>query len=226
MQVKREIIITGDGSKTIHMPEWNENYHSSHGALQEANHVFLRNGFDDFLDRAEISIFEVGFGTGLNAILTLQESEKRKIKTRYYGIEAFPVVAAEMEALDYESLLDNAISVENYKKMHAIAWNQKEDISTYFSLHKIHQKLQDFLFEPETLDLVYFDAFGPRTQEEMWSLEIFKKLFNALKPDGMLVTYCAKGQVKRDLKAAGFTVQAVPGPPGKREMTRAFKKIQ
>lgn len=221
--MKREIIITGDGSRTIHIPEWNENYHSSHGALQEANHVFLRSGLDVFKGQPEISVFEVGFGTGLNAILTLQEAEKSKIKVRYAGIEAYPVSAEELSALSYEDLLDDAAAKAYYTELHAAAWNVEVQVSPYFTLNKIHEKLEDFRFEAEAYDLVYFDAFGPRTQEDMWAQEHFRKLFTALKQGGVLVTYCAKGQVKRDLKAVGFEIEALPGPPGKREMTRAWK---
>jgi tRNA U34 5-methylaminomethyl-2-thiouridine-forming methyltransferase MnmC len=224
MQVKREIIVTADGSKTIHMPDWNENYHSSHGALQEAKHVFLKYGLDCFKDHQEISIFEVGFGTGLNAILTCEATEINQQKIHYDGLEAYPVSAEEIEALDYVSLFENNESKANYLKIHAVNWDSNEVISPNFTLRKILQKLEEFTFEAEQYDLIYFDAFGPRTQDDMWQLAHFEKLFHTLKPNGILVTYCAKGQVKRDLKAAGFTIEALPGPPGKREMTRAWKK--
>ncbi len=224
MQVKREIIVTADGSKTIHMPDWNENYHSSHGALQEAKHVFLKYGLDCFKDQKEVSIFEVGFGTGLNAILTCEAAEINQHNIHYDGLEAYPVSAEEIEALDYVSLFENAESKANYLKIHAVNWDSNKVISPNFTLRKILQKLEEFSFEAEKYDLIYFDAFGPRTQEDMWQLSHFERLFHALKPNGILVTYCAKGQVKRDLKAAGFTIEALPGPPGKREMTRAWKK--
>ncbi len=224
MQVKREIIVTADGSKTIHMPDWNENYHSSHGALQEAKHVFLKYGLDCFKDHQEISIFEVGFGTGLNAILTCESAEINQQNIHYDGLEAYPVSAEEIEALDYVSLFENSESKANYLKMHAVSWDSDEVISPDFTLRKILQKLEEFTFEAEQYDLIYFDAFGPRTQDDMWQLSHFEKLFYSLKPNGILVTYCAKGQVKRDLKSAGFTIEALPGPPGKREMTRAWKK--
>ncbi len=224
MQEKREIIITADGSKTIHMPDWNENYHSSHGALQEAKHVFLKYGLECFKDQKEISIFEVGFGTGLNAILTCEAAQINTQQIHYDGLEAFPVSAVEIEALDYISLFENTEIKANYLKMHVVNWDSDEVISPNFTLCKILQKLEEFTFEAEQYDLIYFDAFGPRTQEDMWQLAHFEKLFRALKPGGILVTYCAKGQVKRDLKAAGFEIEALPGPPGKREMTRALKK--
>lgn len=224
MQEKREIIITADGSKTIHMPDWNENYHSSHGAFQEAKHVFLKYGLECFKDQKEISIFEVGFGTGLNAILTCEAAQINLQQIHYDGLEAFPVSAVEIEALDYISLFENTEIKANYLKMHVVNWDSDEVISPNFTLCKILQKLEEFTFEAEQYDLIYFDAFGPRTQEDMWQLAHFEKLFRALKPGGILVTYCAKGQVKRDLKAAGFEIEALPGPPGKREMTRALKK--
>lgn len=223
MYPKREIITTADGSKTIHIPEWNENYHSSHGALQEARHVFLKHGLGLFREQEKVSVFEVGFGTGLNAILTLQEAEKHRQHTVYAGIEAYPVSESEIEELNYESLLDDDISRTYYKAMHASPWNSPGKISPHFTLNKIHQKLEDHTFEPEQFDVIYFDAFGPRTQGDMWTQAHFVKLFAALKPNGVLVTYCAQGQVKRDLKAAGFVIEALPGPPGKREMTRALK---
>lgn len=225
MEIKREIIVTGDGSKTIHMPDWNENYHSSHGALQEANHVFLRNGLDAFRDQEVIQVLEVGFGTGLNAALTLQETERNPFSVVYHGLEAFPVSAEELSALEYHTLLDNAEMQELYKQMHVVEWNVLQAITPGFSLLKIHRKLEDMMWEPEQFDLIYFDAFGPRTQAEMWQLSNFQRLFTALKPGGALVTYCAQGQVKRNLKAAGFTIEPLPGPPGKREMTRAWKNV-
>lgn len=224
MQVKREIIFTADGSKTIHMPEWNENYHSSHGALQEAKHVFLKAGLECFNHQKNLSIFEVGFGTGLNAILTCEAATINQQHIQYDGLEAFPVSSEEIHALDYVSLLENTESKAHYLKLHAVDWNTDQVISANFTVCKILQKLEEFTFEAEKYDLIYFDAFGPRTQEDMWQLSHFEKLFFSLKPDGILVTYCAKGQVKRDLKAAGFEIEALQGPPGKREMTRAWKR--
>ena len=224
MDIKREIIETSDGSKTIHLPEWNENYHSHHGALQEAKHVFLKNGLDDYIEQKEISILEIGLGTGLNAILTCQKANSSKLHIQYTAIEAYPVSAEELEALNYESLLDDDLAKNQYKQIHSVNWNQKHIISKNFSIHKIHDKLETYSFEENQFDIIYFDAFGPRVQGELWSLEIFKMLFASLNTNGLLVTYCAQGQVKRDLRSAGFVVECVPGPPGKREMTKGFKR--
>ena len=224
MKIQREIIETSDGSKTIHIPAWNENYHSHHGALQEAKHVFLRNGLDEYMPQREISILEIGLGTGLNAILTCQEATKHDLKINYTALEAYPVSEEELLALDYQSFLEDEVARNQYTKIHATEWNQKELISSNFNIHKILDQLENCNFEGNQFDIIYFDAFGPRVQEELWSLEIFQMLFNSLKSNGLLVTYCAKGQVKRDLKAAGFVVECVPGPLGKREMTKAFKR--
>jgi tRNA U34 5-methylaminomethyl-2-thiouridine-forming methyltransferase MnmC len=221
--MQRTIITTGDGSKTIHLPDWNENYHSSHGAVQEAKHVFLKHGLDVFLGNSDIHILEVGFGTGLNTILTLEAGLNSNSTITYDGLEAFPISNDEMVALEYENLLDSVFLKEKYKQIHNISWDVPNVISPAFTLTKIHQELQKQNFTSNTYDLIYFDAFGPRVQEDMWTKEIFQKLYTSLKPGGYLVTYCAKGQVKRDLKSVGFFVEALPGPPGKREMTRARK---
>ena len=224
MIIKREIIETSDGSKTIHLPDWNENYHSHHGALQEAKHVFLKNGLADYGQQKKINILEIGLGTALNAILTCQEATRAGLDIQYTALEAYPVSEDELLALNYESLLDDEVAKSHYQNIHAAEWNENHTISKNFSINKIHAKLEVCKFEENQFDIIYFDAFGPRVQGELWSLEIFQMLFKSLKENGLLVTYCAKGQVKRDLKSAGFVVECVPGPPGKREMTKAFKR--
>jgi tRNA U34 5-methylaminomethyl-2-thiouridine-forming methyltransferase MnmC len=224
MKMKRKIITTADGSKTIHLPDWNENYHSNHGALQEAKHVFIQHGFEFLASTLDqISILEVGFGTGLNAILTLEAAEKFQLKTEYIGVEAFPVSETEIEALNYIDLFEKESLKTNYKQLHTIPWDEKKSISTYFQLEKKETKIEQLALKSNSLDLIYFDAFGPRVQSELWEIPIFESLFKALKPAGTLVTYCAKGQVKRNLKSVGFNIESLPGPPGKREMTRATK---
>lgn len=220
--MKREIIETGDGSNTIYIPEWNEHYHSSHGAIQEAQHVFIENGFKQFTEDC-LTILEMGFGTGLNALLTFHESEKRAQYVHYIGLEAFPPSEAEWKAMNYQKQVNFEEVAEIYEKLHTSAWGKMISLNEFFVLEKRNEKLQNLKLSDSSIDLIYYDAFGPRVQEELWSLEIFEKLFKMLKSGGFLVTYCAKGQVKRDLKKAGFIVESLPGPPGKREMTRARK---
>jgi tRNA U34 5-methylaminomethyl-2-thiouridine-forming methyltransferase MnmC len=221
--VKREVIQTEDGSKTIRIIELEENYHSIHGALQEANHVFLKYGLKEFKDRSELSIFEMGFGTGLNACLTAIQSQVLEVKIKYHGLEAFPVSQEELIQLEYGTLLGEE-NKSLYNALHLAKWNEEVEISERFTLKKIQAAIQDLELQDGMYDLIYYDAFGPRVQNELWSEEIFQKMFNSLKHGGFLVTYCAKGQVKRNMKAVGFAVEPLPGPPGKREMTRAWKK--
>lgn len=221
--MKREIIKTLDGSTTIHLEEWNESYHSKHGAIQEAKHVFIKNGLSLF-ENNSVSILEIGFGTGLNAFITFLESEEKQQRIDYSGVEAYPVKADEVMAMNYVAELD-ALEFENiFKKMHKCEWDEKTEISSRFSLTKRKQffdEIDDF----ETFDLIYFDAFGYRVQPELWSTAIFQKMYNSLKPNGVLVTYAARGVVKRSMIEVGFTVEKLAGPPGKREMFRSFKKV-
>jgi len=220
--LKREIIITSDGSSTIHLPEWNEQYHSKHGAIQEAKHVFIKNGLSLF-SKQHISILEIGFGTGLNSFITFLEAPKTGLVIDYVGIEAYPVALDEIEKLNYVSQL-NAITFNSiFKQMHQQKWEEKHHISKSFSLIKRKQLFNE-INDKNIFNLIYFDAFGARVQPELWTEEIFKKMYNALKPNGVLVTYSAKGSVRRALQTVGFLVEKLPGPPGKREMLRAIKK--
>ena len=220
--MEREIIKTLDGSTTIHLKEWDECYHSKHGAIQEAKHVFIKNGLSLF-EKDPVNILEVGFGTGLNAFITFLEGNQKQQKIDYVGVEAYPVDAKEVLEMNYVSEL-NALEFENiFQKMHKCEWDKKVEICNLFSLTKRKQffdEINDF----ETFDLIYFDAFGYRVQPELWSTEIFRKMYNSLKPNGILVTYAARGVVKRSMIEVGFTVEKLAGPPGKREMFRAFKK--
>jgi tRNA U34 5-methylaminomethyl-2-thiouridine-forming methyltransferase MnmC len=220
--MQREIIITGDGSKTIYLPEWNEHYHSSHGALQEAQHVFIKHGLSTQKEDY-ITILEMGFGTGLNALLTYFASEKRRQYVHYIGIEAFPPSEEEWRAMDYAQFSNDPAAPQVFERMHTCEWDKAQEIDELFVLEKKQCPLVDAQVAPNSVDLIYYDAFGPRVQPELWTKAIFDLLFTWLVPEGILVTYCAKGQVKRDLKAAGFIVENLPGPPGKREMTRAIK---
>lgn len=221
--MKREIIKTLDGSTTIHLQEWDECYHSKHGAIQEAKHVFIKNGLNLF-EGNPVNILEIGFGTGLNAFITFLESNIKNQKINYVGVEAYPVEAKEVLEMNYVEELDADTYKNVFQKMHESEWNQEIHISPNYSLTKRKQffdEINDF----EIFDLIYFDAFGYRVQPELWSTEIFQKMYNSLKPNGVLVTYAARGVVKRSMLSVGFTVEKLAGPPGKREMFRAFKKI-
>ena len=226
--MKRKIIITADGSKTIQIEDWNEQYHSKHGAIQEAQHVFIKSGLNHFLSNRksqaktfEISILEIGFGTGLNAFLTFLEAQEKKIHIHYVGIEAFPVANKEIEQLNYPEL----ISLENesyFKALHSVSWGNEHEISQNFALTKREQFFAD-IKDVNQYDIIYFDAFGARVQPELWRKEIFEIMFKAIKAKGILVTYAAIGEVKRNMQSLGFTVERLQGPPGKRHMLRATK---
>ena len=219
--LRREIIRTTDGSTTIYLPEWEEHYHSKHGAIQEAQHVFIKNGLSLFENKS-VSILEIGFGTGLNGFITFLEAEKHQQQIDYIGVEAYPVSPEEVNGMNYVSELNADTHNSVFVKMHAVDWEQKAIISEYFSLTKRKQFFNE-INDVATFDLIYFDAFGYRVQPELWSTEIFQKMHNALKPGGVLVTYAARGVVKRSMIEVGFAVEKLAGPPGKREMFRARK---
>lgn len=220
--MKKEVVVTGDGSKTIHMPELNESYHSTHGALQEAVHVFIKNGLE-LVEKPVINVFELGFGTGLNAILAYRFARENGVKLNYVGVEAYPVELDMLEELDYTSLL-NSDELTAFKQMHEVEWGQSLTIDENFSFEKIHSKVEEYESDRTDFDIIFFDAFGPRTQSELWKPDVLKRVGELLKEDGVLTTYCAQGQFRRDLQSVGFEVTKVPGPPGKREMVVAFKR--
>jgi len=214
------IFTTEDGSHSMRSAQFDEAYHSKYGALQESQHVFIEAGLQYLVDKGKttISIFEMGMGTGLNVLLTLLYAEKHQIKIDYKTVEAFPIL--DWSELNYPELLREKAAIY-FDKIHLLSPMESKILSPYFTLTKFHQKLEELTFETASFDLIYYDAFAPAAQEELWTEVIFEKLFSAMKPNGVLTTYCAKGSVKRALKAAGFTVEGIPGPPGKREMTRA-----
>lgn len=221
--MKREIITTADGSTTIHIPEWDEQYHSKHGAIQEAYHVFIEMGFFYYLKNNQtspIKILEIGFGTGLNAFITQLEAEKLKTYIDYTGIEAYPIAENEIGKLNFASELKASENI--FKKLHAVNWELPSEISINFSLTKRKQFFSE-IKDKNVFHIIYFDAFGARVQPELWTEEIFKKMYEALTKNGVLVTYSAKGSVRRAMQAVGFTVERLQGPPGKREMLRAIK---
>lgn len=221
---KQELLKTNDGSLTIYLPEWNESYHSKHGAIQEAYHVFIRNGLDFFSDKKEVSILEIGFGTGLNAFITLLESENRNQKIDYTAIEAFPVSEKFYNQLNYPEQLSVTDRQNDFLKLHLLEWENKHNISDSFSLQKKQLRFEEICFE-DCFDLIYFDAFGYRVQPELWSLDIFRRTYRALKNKGILTTYACRSLITRNLKESGFEVKKVNGAIGKREMTLAFKNL-
>ena len=221
--MKREIIITDDGSTTIRIPDWDENYHSTHGAIQEAKHVFIKNGLNLFQKQDSISILEIGFGTGLNAFITFLET-LTKDKVNYVGIEAYPISEEEIAQMNYVSELQATQYQEIFDKMHTSDWESKQIITDNFILTKRKQFFQD-IDDKEQYDLIYFDAFGFPLQPELWSEAIFKKMYDALLPKGTLVTYACRSSIKNAMLSVGFSIEKLPGAPGKREMLRATKNI-
>jgi tRNA U34 5-methylaminomethyl-2-thiouridine-forming methyltransferase MnmC len=224
--MQRQLIITADGSHSIYVRELDEQYHSKHGAIQESKHVFINAGLkkaiEDNKNLGEINILEIGLGTGLNALLTFIETQNTAIKINYTAIEAFPVSIDFVEQLNYSELLCSDFSKNILNEIHTCVWEQSVELSPHFIFHKMENTLQKTILK-NNYNLVYFDAFGPRVQLEMWTEDVFEKIYQAMLPKGILVTYCAKGEVKRTLKKVGFVVESLPGPPGKREMTKAEK---
>jgi len=222
--LKRNIITTADGSKTIQIEEWNEQYHSVHGAIQEAKHVFIKHGllfFKEMHPKTQpIHILEIGFGTGLNACLTLLQSSETQTKIQYVGVEAFPVIAEEINQLNYVEELKTDAKL--FSKLHDTSWETEQDITGDFKLTKQKKEFKN-IKDTNTYNIIYFDAFGARVQPELWTETIFQKMYDALQVDGVLVTYAAKGSVRRAMQAVGFKVEKLPGPPGKREMLRGTK---
>jgi tRNA U34 5-methylaminomethyl-2-thiouridine-forming methyltransferase MnmC len=217
-----QIITTGDGSHSLLNTTLNETYHSVHGAKRESIHVFIKHGLEFFREKSPcevVSIFEVGFGTGLNALLTASFADEKKQKINYTSIEAFPLTSEIWSQLNYSETDHDRLL---FKKLHEDSWGTENLISDFFALLKMKITLQEISFK-EHFDVVYFDAFAPSKQPELWEIPVLQKIYEALKVDGVFVTYCAKGQLKRDLKTLGFLVETLAGPPGKKEMVRALK---
>ena len=223
--MKRERIRTADGSPSLRIPDWDESYHSVHGALQESTHVFIRMGLEHVPSKATLDILEMGFGTGLNALLTAVHPRLNDLKVRYTGLEAFPLTEAEWQHLDYPSLLEASNALHIYERLHRSPWDHFTEITPEFKLRKRTLDFRQF-HELEAYDLIYFDAFGARVQPELWTVTLFERMFAGLRAGGVLVTYAAKGSVRRAMQEVGFSVERLAGPPGKREMLRATKAKQ
>ena len=219
--MESKIVITNDGSHSIFNAKINECYHSKHGAIVEAEHVFIRNGFSVF-NKPEINILEIGFGTGLNALLTSKEAKDKAIQVNYHAIELYPINKDIYMQLNFADLI--GIEREILSKLHNCSWKKQNNINSYFNLKKHHISIEKYETNLK-FDVIYFDAFSPEKQPELWEENIFKKMYGFLKTNGFLVTYCAKGAVKRTMRKVGFEIIVLDGPPGKRQMTRAKKSI-
>lgn len=219
---ERRVVATADGSLSVYAPAFGEAYHSLNGALGESAHVFIRHGYDQLAAcRERLAILEIGFGTGLNALLTWERRLRSAIAVDYTAIEAYPLPVDLALGLDYGRGLHRAGAEEAFTAMHRCPWNQPHRLDGRFTLLKRLVRLEDFEPPLDSCDIVYYDAFSPNVQPELWAAAIFERLRAGMRPGGLLVTYCAKGAVRRTLRAIGFIVEALPGPPGKREMTRA-----
>lgn len=219
--MKNQRITTEDGSDSIYVPALDETYHSKHGAIQESTHVFIENGLlpsnaND--EKGHVSILEFGFGTGLNALLSFLFA-KNKVDIDYTTLEKYPIEPKEAAQLNYGQQLE---AVETFEKMVTCEWDTWQSISDTFRLRKIETDFRNYIPD-QAFDLLYFDAFAPSKQPELWSIEVLEICYEALHENGIFVTYSAKGQLRRDLKELGFKVERLPGPPGKFEMLRATK---
>ena len=217
--MSNKLVITNDGSHSIFNPEVNETYHSKHGAIVEAEYVFIKNGLLAE-NKKQFSILEVGFGTGLNALLTAQKAQQKKIAINYHGIELYPVPKESYIQLNFTELIGEEKS--KLLNLHECNWEEEHVINKFFKLTKNEIALENYTSKTK-FDIIYFDAFSPEKQAELWTAEVFQNMYDLLKEDGFLITYCAKGVVKRTMKAVGFEIVVLDGPPGKRQMTRANK---
>lgn len=218
-----EIITTGDGSHSLLNRQLGETYHSHHGALQESLHVFIHHGLNYFSEKSHkhpFRVFEIGFGTGLNAWLTLLESEKKSQRIEYTSIESYPLEENIWRQLNYAK---TEAEKSKFEKIHDAEWSKLVHLSANFSLLKLSDKLQQIILQAGYYDVIYFDAFAPNKQPEMWELSVLEKVVQSMSNGGVFVTYCAKGQVKRDLRSLGLLVETLAGPPGKKEMVRGTK---
>jgi tRNA U34 5-methylaminomethyl-2-thiouridine-forming methyltransferase MnmC len=224
-----KIITTEDGSHSLYHETLKETYHSFHGALQESLHVFIDKGLRFWRTKeglpTSVNIFEVGFGTGLNALLAAHFAADNKVNISYTTLEPFPLEENIIGQLNYAAQIlpsENNDLTALFKNIHASSWEVENEISPYFKLTKHQTKLEDYSSTSQFFDIVFFDAFAPSKQAELWEIDILQKCYDVLKKGGVFSTYSAKGQLKRDLKSIGFELETLPGPPGKKEMVRGI----
>ncbi len=218
--MKSELILTEDGSSSLYVPEIDECYHSSHGAIQESRHIFIEAGLQR-CHKSEINVLEVGFGTGLNAFLTMMEAERSGKQIQYVSLEKYPVELEKALRLNYPEEL-SAEKKSYFELIHLSAWNKKVQVTPFFSLEKVETDFTQYTPEKK-FDVVFFDAFSPEKQPEMWTQERFELIFEHCNDGAILTTYCAKGAVRRSMQTAGFTMERLAGPPGKREILRGIR---
>lgn len=220
---KRQVVATEDNSPTLYHSGLDAHYHSLHGARQESQHVFVKAGLHQFDYLKRVHLLEVGFGSGLNALLSLAAIRESDQQIYYHGLEKFPLKEEEWRA--FREGFSDKWERQKLIEFHQAPWEEKTAINERFTLHKSVIDLSTAELNPAFYHLIYFDAFAPQAQPELWTEAIFKKMFDCLEEDGLLVTYCVKGEVRRAMEAAGFEVAKIPGPPGKREISRAHKPI-
>ena len=218
--MNRKLVKTEDGSHTIYVPELGEHYHSIHGAIRESEHIFIQAGFLH-KEKDPVRVLEFGMGTGLNVLLTYIHSVRTGRKVHYHTIEKYPVTRTEKELLNLSELTD-CKDPKIFDKIHDSPWGELIEIDHSFRLYKEKADFRGVNLQGP-FDVIYFDAFAPEVQPKLWGEQIFKDIYNVAASGAVLTTYSAKGLVRRHLKAAGFRVEKLPGPPGKREITRAVK---
>lgn len=218
--MERKVILTEDGSSTLYVSDIDECYHSTHGAVQESEHIFIKAALEHHASK-RLSVLEVGFGTGLNALLTYRASQKDGLHVTYTGIEKYPLTLDEAKQLNY-ACTDQEREV--LWCMHAAPFSVSEQLSPFFSFSKLCADFLDISLPSEAYDIIYMDAFSPEKQPELWTQDSMKRLYDSMRIGGILTTYCAKGYVRRNLQSVGFVVERLPGPPGKREILRATKR--
>lgn len=223
--MKRQLVITKDGSHTLYVPDLQDHYHSTFGAVQESSHIYIERAFNACrLDKDKVNVLEIGFGTGLNAFLTWEESLKQKIEVDYHALEPYPLKASLTEQLNYIDFVQAEGAEAAFKMIHQAKWGTSCELSKHMTLLKSELKVQDAMLDPGHFDVVYFDAFGPEAQPELWTEKVFKKIFDSMASGAVMSTFSSKGDVKRAIKSAGFDIELIDGPPGKRTITRAWKE--
>lgn len=221
--MNRKIIVTGDNSKSLLIPEMNETYHSIHGAKNESEHIFIQTGLKPQLTQPEVRILEMGFGTGLNALLTLSFTKDKNTPIIYDTFEKYPIDQQTIVEIDHPGQTNLESFRKQFELLHALPWNESKQIAPNFYFTKYNGDFLEAELKKDFYTLIYYDAFAPQFQSDLWDYPQMQKLYDALQFSGALVTYCAQGQFRRNLKQAGFTVHKIPGPKGKREITLATK---